>query len=505
MDSASSHQELLHEIFGSVLDRTEMTPYLLLRSADYPSALRQATKMLGNRGFDTGGSDELDPREKARALRYLAQAHRYCSRFLLPAVSGHIERLLTLESPSRDRYANCAAGIKAIQGTLDDADFQEMIFEDPRHLFLMASARKYPRVFHGYRGAATAVPPAWQQTACSLLKAAHLIKSIEEESQDVNDCAQLGLFLQSRGRDLHDLYAFPWEKPQPLPDSEGAQRAFVKLSTFFLKLRESLDYDVTKGVLVFHSGDGVDVDVVRIASRLKSPESMFTKLGKNAEGEAYDIRDMLAITFIIKTRDDTLKLFHALQKRGVILQENTISRSITQTLFQNPASMEEAVRALMTSISQSEGAHRVPAAAEVRAQARTFYDSLSINTAENPHSSHGHRKFQCKINFFVPVHRVAGTNEILIPGTPRHAARQRIDTRTEQHTLALELRITDEQSWNASEHSGDSHHEAYTNRQLVSVMNRLFKDRFLLPEAVFKQLRQDQARLYSSAEHPGRS
>ena len=57
---------------------------------------------------------------------------------------------------------------------------------------------------------------------------------------------------------------------------------------------------------------------------------MVTKLGKDLEGEAYDIRDILAITFILKDRDDTLKLFHALQKKGVILQENT------NFLFHNP-------------------------------------------------------------------------------------------------------------------------------------------------------------------------
>ena len=54
--------ELYHEIFGSILDRAEMTPYLLLRSANYRTALRQATRMLGNRGFDTQGTDELRPR-----------------------------------------------------------------------------------------------------------------------------------------------------------------------------------------------------------------------------------------------------------------------------------------------------------------------------------------------------------------------------------------------------------------------------------------------------------
>jgi hypothetical protein len=39
---------------------------------------------------------------------------------------------------------------------------------------------------------------------------------------------------------------------------------------------------------------------------------------------------------ILRSMDDTLKLFHALQKRGVILQENTASHSITQTLVIKP-------------------------------------------------------------------------------------------------------------------------------------------------------------------------
>jgi hypothetical protein len=74
--------------------------------------------------------------------------------------------------------------------------------------------------------------------------------------------------------------------------------------------------------------------------------------------------------------------------------------------------------------------------------------------------------------------------------------RHQIDKKTEQHTLALELRISDEQSWNASEQGGDSHHEAYKFRQLVSVMNRVFKNRFHLPEDGFSQLRKDQREIF---------
>ena len=121
-----------------------------------------------------------------------------------------------------------------------------------------------------------------------------------------------------------------------------------------------MTFDADRNCLVFNSGDGVEVDIAEIKARLKSPQSMFTKLGKDVEGEAYDISDILAITFILKSRDDTLKLFHALQKRGVILQENTASHSITQTLFDNPESMKEAVRRLMISLAQSEGSNTSP-------------------------------------------------------------------------------------------------------------------------------------------------
>ncbi len=495
-----SRQELHHEIFGSILDRSEMTPYLLLRVRNYESALKQATKMMGNRGFDTYGSNDLERGEKERAIRYIEQAYRYCSDFLFPFLNGQLERLTGLYSSIHDTYLGCARSIGEIESILDRRDFREMVFEDPRHLFLMASSGKYPQVFYGYRGINLDVPPDWQKMACSLLKIAHLIKSVEEESQDINDCAQLGLFLKAQGQSLQDLYNYEWHKPGHLPDNEAAQRAFVKISTFFHKLKESIRSDAEKGCLVFHSGDGVEVDIVRIESRLKSPESMFTKLGKNLEGEAYDIRDILAITFILKSRDDTLKLFHALQKRGVILQENTISRSITQTLYDSPESMMESVRNLMISLSQSEGAHAVPEEKELTSQAKNFYKSLSINTAQNLHSSFGHKKFQCKINFFVPIHRQSGTNKILIPGTPLYAKRHKVDKKTEQHTLALELRISDEQSWHASEQKGDSHHEAYKFRQLVSVMNRVFKDRFHFPAECFSQMRKDQEHLFSETQ-----
>jgi uncharacterized protein (TIGR04562 family) len=375
-------------------------------------------------------------------------------------------------------------------------DFHKIVKEDPRHLFLLASSRKYPHVFYGYQRENREVPIAWQQAACSLLKMVHLIKSVEEDSQDIDDYAQLGFFLEMQGASLDDLYHYNWENPEQIPENEAAQRAFVKISTFFHKLKESMTFDTKKTCLIFNSGDGVEVDIARIKARLKSPQSMVTKLGKNVEGEAYDIRDILAITFILKDKDDTLKLFHALQKRGVILQENTASHSITQTLFDNPVSMMEAVRRLMISLSESEGKHEMPVERELLSNAIKFYDGLSVNAAKNLHSSQGHRKFQCKINFSLPIHRAAETNTIMIPGTPIYAKRGRISKITQQFTLGVELRISDEQSWRASEQKGDSHHDAYKFRQLVSVMNRVFKHSFHVPDESFTQLRKDQGMLF---------
>jgi uncharacterized protein (TIGR04562 family) len=292
------------------------------------------------------------------------------------------------------------------------------------------------------------------------------------------------------------LYHYDWENPGDLPESESALRAFVKISTFFHKLKESVTFDKERGCLVFNSGDGVEVDIVEVKARLKSPESMVTKLGKDVEGEAYDIRDILAITFILKSKDDTLKLFHALQKRGVILQENTVSRSITQTLFDDPESMSEAVRRLMISLSHSEGSNEMPAEEELLANANKFYEALSVNAAQNLHSSLGHKKFQCKINFSLPIHRMVATNKIMIPGTPVYSKRDRISKKTQQHTLGVELRISDEQSWSTSEQKGDSHHDAYKFRQLVLVMNRIFPNKFQMSQENLAHLRRDQGIIF---------
>jgi len=496
MDHTQSGKELHHEIFGSILDRTEMTPFLLLPARDYATALSQAARMMGNRGFDILSSAELLESEKERANRYIERVYRYVLDWLFPFVRKQLEGLVALQSSNAGVYGSCLQAIEEIGAVLMSAEFRKIVSEDPRHLFLLASSRRYPHVFHGYKGGDLDVTAEWQQTACSMLKMGHLIKSVEEDSQDINDYAQLGFFLETQGQSLDDLYRFAWDRPKHIPDNAPAQRAFVKVSTFFHKLKESLTFEENKGCLVFNSGDGVSVDIVEIKARLKSPESMFTKLGKDVEGEAYDILDILAITFILKSMDDTLKLFHALQKRGVILQENTVSRSITQTLFESPQSMREAVRRLMVSLAQSGGSYEMPKEEDLLANARTFYEALSVNAAGNLYSSIGHRKFQCKLAFSLPIHHTADTNEIMIPGTPAYAMRDWVSKKTQQHTLGVELRISDEQSWRASELKGDSHHDAYKFRQLVSVMNKVFSNRFKISEENLAQLRRDQRKLF---------
>ncbi|MEJ2683684.1 MAG: hypothetical protein P8Z71_04735 [Candidatus Sulfobium sp.] len=473
-----------------------MTPFLLVPARDYATALPRAARMMGNRGFDILDNAELQESEKGRANMYIDRVCRYFLAWLFPFARKQLEGLVALQSANADLYRRCLHAIGEIESVLKNAEFRRIVSEDPRHLFLLASSRRYPRVFHGYKGSALAVPAAWQQMACSILKMGHLIKSVEEDSQDINDYAQLGYFLRAHGQRLDDLYRYGWDNPKHIPDNEPAQRAFVKVSTFFHKLRESLTFDENKGCLVFNSGDGVSVDIVEIKSRLKSPESMFTKLGKDVEGEAYDIRDILAITFILKSMDDTLTLFHALQKRGVILQEYTASHSITQTLFEDPESMREAVRRLMVNIARSGGTDAAPGEEDLLANAKTFYEALSVNAARNLHSSLGHRKFQCKIAFSVPIHRAADTNEIMIPGTPVYMMRAKVRKRTQQDTLGVELRISDEQSWRASEQKGDSHHDSYKFRQLVLVMNRVFSGRFRLSGEDLAGLRKDQEALF---------
>jgi hypothetical protein len=158
--------------------------------------------------------------------------------------------------------------------------------------------------------------------------------------------------------------------------------------------------------------------------------------------------------------------------------------------------MKEAVRRLMISLSRSGGGNAMPREEELLAHGRTFYEALGKNAGANAYSSREHRKFQCKIAFSLPIHRAAKTNEILIPGTPLYEIKDKVSSRTEQHTLAVELRISDVESWRTSERRGDSHHDAYRFRQLIYVMNRIFKNTFLFPAEDFTQLRKDQTAIF---------
>jgi uncharacterized protein (TIGR04552 family) len=497
MDKASQRQELYHEVFGSVLDREAMTPYLLKGCPDYRHSLTQAAVMLGNRGFDLLGGGELAPGEIERAQAYVRQARGYFTLSLFPFVKAQLLDLMGLRSALAQCYQKCFDEIERIELVLSDAGFATMVDEDPRHLFLMASFGKYPELFSGYRGGNLAVPISWQRMACSILKMCHLVKAIEEDSQDISDYAQLGGFFQSRGIGLEGLFEFDWHDPKALPTEEPSRRAYVKLAVFFRKMRESMRLDRARSCYVFDSGDGVRVDIVDVMARLKSPESMFAKLGKNVEGEAYDIRDVLAITFLLDGRDDALSLFHALQKRGVIIQEHTASASITQTLFDSPADMEEAVRRLMLNLYTSEGIGEVPSRAEVRVQAKNFFDALSVNAGQNPHSSSGHHKFQCKISFPVPIHYDRSDHTILLPGADARARLGLAPIITRQGTLPVEIRISDRATWAESETRGEAHHDAYKLRQLIPLCNRLFSPAFFFPREIEAGLRADQARLFS--------
>src|SRR5512135_3009390 len=117
-------QELHHEIFGSILDQTEMTPFLLQPATDYFSSLRQASKMMANRGFDTLGSDKLRPSERERAAHYIRLAYDYCFKGLFPFVSRQLEGLIVLQSPNEALYRTCLSSVAGAGAILMDRSFK---------------------------------------------------------------------------------------------------------------------------------------------------------------------------------------------------------------------------------------------------------------------------------------------------------------------------------------------------------------------------------------------
>jgi len=139
-------QELYHEVFGSILDRTEMTPYLLRNCDDYRSALNQATLMIMNRGFDIIGND-LSPGEAERAQVYIRQARKYFSGWLFPFLKKQISLLALCDSPQIELYTSSLSAIENLEQVLSDKKLSVIIAEDPRHLFLLSSSIKYPNIF----------------------------------------------------------------------------------------------------------------------------------------------------------------------------------------------------------------------------------------------------------------------------------------------------------------------------------------------------------------------
>lgn len=502
-------QELYHDIFGSVLDRIDLTPYLMRNSFDYKTSLERATAMMANRGFYVVNG-VLGEGEFERARAYVSQSIDFITRILLPTVKTQIEALLKLPAPEsllpeqkrlfteqKSHYSKTIDEIHGLEKLLVKSPLSSLILEDPRHLFMLVSAKKFPDLFNGHP-LVKKIPSRWRFAACTVLKVCHLIKSIEEDSQDMYDYACLGLFFQTHGISLSGLYDFPWMNPPVIPEDENARMAFVKVAAFFHKFYASI---VTgkDGSLVFNSGDGVQVDLVEVKARLKSPESMFIKLGKDISGEIFNIRDILAVTFLIKNRDDSLMLFHALQKQGVILQENTVSTSITQTLYDNPEEMYNAVEVLMESLARREGSPRTKfSRKEILANARSFLKALNANIDDNPHSSRFHRKIQFKINCSVPVQHYKDSYRVIISdkkGAGKEEEKNRsesIQFVTRQQTLPVELRISDIRSWELSEWVGDAHHDAYRCRQLLVLLNRLCAPLFHFPDEAITQLRADQ-------------
>src|SRR5512135_432771 len=127
MDQSRSNQELHHEIFGSILDRTEMTPFLLLKANDYTAALSQAAKMMSNRGFDILGNGVLQDSEKERANRYIERVYSYFLDWLFPFVRKQLERLVAIQSANANLYRNYLHAIAEIEAVLRSPEFRLIV------------------------------------------------------------------------------------------------------------------------------------------------------------------------------------------------------------------------------------------------------------------------------------------------------------------------------------------------------------------------------------------
>ena len=99
--------ELYHDIFGSVLDRTELTPYLLRNCSNFQTAIEKTTMMLGNRGFLVSDG-ELANGELARLSEDINQAIFYFTKWLRPLAKEHLQQLSSLSNERTGFLQNCS-------------------------------------------------------------------------------------------------------------------------------------------------------------------------------------------------------------------------------------------------------------------------------------------------------------------------------------------------------------------------------------------------------------
>jgi hypothetical protein len=117
-------------------------------------------------------SDELDPGELERASRYVSAALDYALSSLIPPVRSQFCRLASLKTSLEGRYRAAEESLASMTSLLSSGEFRDLVDEDPRHLFLLASSAKYPLLFEGKPGFSTRVPPRWRFAACTVLKLA---------------------------------------------------------------------------------------------------------------------------------------------------------------------------------------------------------------------------------------------------------------------------------------------------------------------------------------------